>query len=267
MPAPRAAGTRARRAEFRQPPAGRPERRLMAPARSAPPARRPPAFRAAARSRADARSKARIAGLRNEGSGSLLEISCDGRGVERRRHHDNPQIRPLGALQAAQQGQRQIGFQMPLVKFVQDHGVHAGEQRIGDQAAREDAFGEKSKPRSRTGHFFEANLIADRFAQASRQAPALRGAPPIARPDDAAPAPALVRALRPAARAERAWFSRRRAALRLLNWASEEAARELTARGRRWGASRFVEAIIGRVQLRLVRRRVGGVSWDRPRRT
>ena len=54
---------------------------------------------------------------------------------------------------------------MPLVKLVQDHGVDAREQRIGDQTARENAFGEESKPRARPGDFFEANLIADGFAR------------------------------------------------------------------------------------------------------
>ena len=94
-----------------------------------------------------------------------FEKSGDRSGVERRRHHDDQQIRPPGALQTTQQRQRKIGFQMPLVKLVQHHGIDAGEQRIRDQTARENAFGEESKPGSRARHFFEANLIADGFAQ------------------------------------------------------------------------------------------------------
>ena len=54
---------------------------------------------------------------------------------------------------------------MALVKFVQDHGVHAAQLRIRNQAAREDPFGEESQPGARPGDFFEANLIADGFAQ------------------------------------------------------------------------------------------------------
>ena len=96
--------------------------------------------------------------------GAAAQIARDGRGVERGRHHDEAQIRPRGGLQAAEQGERQVAFQMALVELVEHHGVDAGELRIGDQAAREDAFGEEAQAGARSGDFFEANLVADRFA-------------------------------------------------------------------------------------------------------
>src|SRR5580704_11499609 len=53
---------------------------------------------------------------------------------------------------------------MALVKLIQGHHVDAREQRIRDQTAGENAFGEESNPCSRAGYLFESNLIADRFA-------------------------------------------------------------------------------------------------------
>ncbi len=54
---------------------------------------------------------------------------------------------------------------MPLMELVQHHGIDTRKQRIGNQAARENAFGEESQPRARAGHLLEANLIAHRFAE------------------------------------------------------------------------------------------------------
>ena len=96
-------------------------------------------------------------------------------------------------LQAAQQGQRQIAFQMPLVKLIQHHGVHASELRIGNQTAREDAFGQETKPRARACDFFEANLISDGLAQPFAQLLRHSAGSHCGRRAGAAPAPALAR--------------------------------------------------------------------------
>src|ERR1039457_6207408 len=55
-----------------------------------------------------------------QGRSSLpRQILRDRRRVQRRRHDDDLQIRPPGALQAPQQCQRQIALQMPLMEFVE----------------------------------------------------------------------------------------------------------------------------------------------------
>ena len=72
-------------------------------------------------------------------------------------------------MQAAQQRQCEIGFEMPLVKLVQHNGIDAREQRVGNQTPRENAFRQETETGSRTGYFFKANLItnglAERFAK------------------------------------------------------------------------------------------------------
>jgi hypothetical protein len=50
------------------------------------------------------------------------------------------------------------------MKFVDDNGGHAAEPRVGQKAACQHAFGYEAEARCRTGHLFEANLVADRLA-------------------------------------------------------------------------------------------------------
>ncbi len=97
--------------------------------------------------------------------GTISEIACDGRGVERRRHHDQPQFRSSRGLKPAQERQREIALQMPLMKFIQDDGTHAVEMRIGQQAASQHALGQEPKPRARAAHVFESHLVAGGFAE------------------------------------------------------------------------------------------------------
>ena len=93
------------------------------------------------------------------------EIFGNGRGIQRGRHHDQAQIPPARSLQTAQQRQRQIALEVPLVEFVEHHAADALQIGIREQAAREHAFGKESQARVRAGDLFEAHLVADRVTQ------------------------------------------------------------------------------------------------------
>ncbi len=67
------------------------------------------------------------------------------------------------------------------------------QQRIGQQAPREHAFGDESKPRARTADVFKPHLISDGFAELARPVPKPRGAPPCEPPDASAPAQGFLR--------------------------------------------------------------------------
>ncbi len=53
---------------------------------------------------------------------------------------------------------------MPFVELVQHHGIDARKLWIANQTPSQDSFREETETRSRTGHFLEAHLIADSFA-------------------------------------------------------------------------------------------------------
>ena len=56
-------------------------------------------------------------------------------GVERRRHHDDLEIRPRGFLQTQRTRQRDVTVEMPLVKLVEQDRSHAAQFRILDATA------------------------------------------------------------------------------------------------------------------------------------
>ncbi|MEK7797024.1 MAG: hypothetical protein AAB315_06190, partial [Pseudomonadota bacterium] len=62
--------------------------------------------------------------------------------VQRRGHHKDFQIRPQVAPAVERQRQRQVGVQVALMKFVEDHQPHAVERGIGLQPARENTLGQ-----------------------------------------------------------------------------------------------------------------------------
>jgi hypothetical protein len=82
-------------------------------------------------------------------------------GVERGRHHHQAQVTPVVLLQAAEQGQREIAIQVPLVEFIQHHGADMGQLRIGKEAAGQHALGHEAQAGARAGHFFETHLVPD----------------------------------------------------------------------------------------------------------
>ena len=72
----------------------------------------------------------------------------DGGRIEGGRHRDELQIGAIGALEAAEQGERDISLQVPFVDFVQEDDAHAIERGIGHESAREDAFGDEADARA-----------------------------------------------------------------------------------------------------------------------
>jgi hypothetical protein len=67
-------------------------------------------------------------------------------------------------LEAAEEREGEIAFEVAFVEFVEDDAIDAAEFGIAQQAAGEDAFGDEAKPGARAGGIFEADLIADSFA-------------------------------------------------------------------------------------------------------
>ena len=64
-------------------------------------------------------------------------------------------------LQAPEQGEREVRFQVPFVEFVEHDNACAAKVRVGKQAASKDAFGEKSEAGLGPSELLEANLVAD----------------------------------------------------------------------------------------------------------
>ena len=175
---PRRAGRPARR-----PPCARAPRRRRA--RCAPAAARPPRARASA-------SRPGAADPRCATTGASPRKAASGLGRERRRHHDELQLRPRLALQLAHHGQRQVGVEAALVELVEDDHADALEERVGLQHAHEQPLGDDQDPR-------RSRPRAGRSAPGSRPR---RRAPPRAPARCAAPPPAppaaAARASRPA---------------------------------------------------------------------
>lgn len=92
------------------------------------------------------------------------QVLLNGSGVERGGHDDDAEIGPRGGLEPAQQGECEVGFEVSLVEFIQHYGVDSLEVGVGDEPAREDAFGEEAEARLGAGHFFEPDLIPDGLA-------------------------------------------------------------------------------------------------------
>ena len=92
----------------------------------------------------------------SEGSGKVV--------TQRGRHDGQAQI-AAAFLQIAEKGESEIGFEMTLVKLIEDNEAGFAQFAIGQQAACEDAFGEIPEFGFGTAHVFEANAIADGLAE------------------------------------------------------------------------------------------------------
>ena len=92
----------------------------------------------------------------------VAEQARDPRAVERRRHDQQPQVRPQGALHVERQREAEIGIQRTLVELVEKHGGDAREFRIVEDHARQDALGRDEDPCARGHPGFHAHGIADR---------------------------------------------------------------------------------------------------------
>ena len=79
-------------------------------------------------------------------------------------HRDQAQVRAQAELQVAQQGQREVGLHAAFVDLVQDHRRGAVQQRVGEQAAEQQALGEDLDPRRRGDGGVEPCAVADQAA-------------------------------------------------------------------------------------------------------
>src|SRR5207302_1860840 len=96
--------------------------------------------------------------------GTVGEKARDRRGFERGGHDDDAEVWTRASLQATEQREREVGLQVALVELVEQHSPDRLQLRIREQAAREDAFGEKAQARARPRHVLEADLIVDGLA-------------------------------------------------------------------------------------------------------
>ena len=94
---------------------------------------------------------------------AAAEIVRDRSGIERGGHDDEPQF-GARALQALEQSEREVAVEVALVELVQHDGVDAAQGGVGEQATREDAFGDEAEARARAGDLVEADLVADGVA-------------------------------------------------------------------------------------------------------
>ena len=94
----------------------------------------------------------------------VVQVRRDGRRVQRRRHHHQLEVGTAGALQAAEQREREIAFQVALVEFIQHHGRHALQRRFRKQTPGEYPLSDKSQARAWAYRFFKPDLVSDRLA-------------------------------------------------------------------------------------------------------
>jgi hypothetical protein len=107
----------------------------------------------------------KVATLGADNAGAAEETG-NGRGVEGRGHDDEAQVGAGRALEPPQKRERQIAFEMALVKLVEDHTGDSVETRVGEEAAGEDALRQKAEARAGSGDLLETDLIADGLAGA-----------------------------------------------------------------------------------------------------
>src|SRR5271170_6867503 len=94
---------------------------------------------------------------------TAIEIVRQRRGIERSRHHHNPELWP-GSLQTLQKSQCKIALQMAFMKLIEHNCVDTLQRRIGQQPACQHALGDKPQPCPRPSDLFEPDLIANSFA-------------------------------------------------------------------------------------------------------
>lgn len=98
-------------------------------------------------------------------NGGVVEVAGDGRGVERGGHDDQFEVGTGGGLEAAEEGESEVGIEVAFVKFVEDDDAGVAEEGVGEKAAVEDAFGDESDAGAGAGDVFEADLVADGVAE------------------------------------------------------------------------------------------------------
>ncbi len=82
-------------------------------------------------------------------------------GVERRGHHHQEQVGPDLIADLAQERQRQVGLQVPLVELVEHDGADRLEEGVGEELAGQDALGDEAEARRVRIATLESDLVAD----------------------------------------------------------------------------------------------------------
>ena len=100
---------------------------------------------------------------------SLGQLLHQGLQVERGGHHQQPQLWHQQLPGLAQQGKSQIGFAAALVKFIEDHAIHAFKAWIRLQLPQEQAVGQHLNARGGGDAALQAHAIAHLFAHAFTQ--------------------------------------------------------------------------------------------------
>ena len=94
----------------------------------------------------------------------MVQQTRDRRAVQRGGHDQKLEVIAQPTLAVETQRQRQIGVQVTLVEFVEDHQPHAFECRIVLQATREDAFGQHLDARGLRDFALETDAVTDCLA-------------------------------------------------------------------------------------------------------
>ena len=92
------------------------------------------------------------------------EERCNALDIERRRHHEDPQVRPQRRLRIERQGKPEIRIQRPLMKLVEQDGGHPLQLWIIEDHPHEDTFRHHFDAGPRAGPVVEPHAIADRPA-------------------------------------------------------------------------------------------------------
>ena len=85
--------------------------------------------------------------------------------LERRRHHDQLEVRARGELKSPQIGNGQIAVEMALMEFVENHRMGARKLRIRKKLPHQHSFGQETQARARRGDILETKLIAYFFPE------------------------------------------------------------------------------------------------------
>ncbi len=118
------------------------------------------------------RGAAEIAGFHGKSAAMALDLRGalhqprDSGAVERRRHHQQPQILAQRPLRVERERKPEVGVERALVEFVEQHGGDAGQFRVVDDHPREHALGDDFDARPRRDQALQAHAQADRIADA-----------------------------------------------------------------------------------------------------
>jgi hypothetical protein len=93
-----------------------------------------------------------------------IEPARDAFAVERRRHHDKAQVGTQVRLHVERERGAEVAVQVAFVEFIEEDRGDAGQFRVVLDHAREDAFGDDFDARRLRDLRFEADAVADRFA-------------------------------------------------------------------------------------------------------